>query len=252
MNREGGCNRTPPFFCQLFDNKNNFDTVPAGVVYGSRDCFALFCLLVLRAHAAVPYTFSAGNPISASQMNTNFSSVVSSQWTTSSSSQIYYPGSIGVGTPAASGFMFNANGDVNVSGNAYINGVRCPQAAYVGNGATASPGNYLVYATKNFDTTSSYNTTTGLFTAPLAGLYSVSAACYLATAITGTAIIYVNKNGVRAAQQNCYVNNGGSDFIINTVLYLNVGDTVGIYNPSNAPVTLATDSQHPLGIFYVH
>ena len=78
---------------------------------------AVCCMMtVLSAHAAVPYTFSAGNPISASQMNTNFSSVVSSQWTTSSSSQIYYPGAVGIGTSApAAEFALNVNGYIGAT-----------------------------------------------------------------------------------------------------------------------------------------
>ena len=83
---------------------------------------AAFC----KAYAAVPYTFSAGSPISASQINANFSSVssiVSSQWTTSSSSQIYYPGTVGVGTTAAAGYALNVNGNVSISGAVSVGGV---------------------------------------------------------------------------------------------------------------------------------
>ena len=83
---------------------------------------AAFC----KAYAAVPYAFSAGSPISASQINANFSSVssiVSSQWTTSSSSQIYYPGTVGVGTTAAAGYALNVNGNVSISGAVSVGGV---------------------------------------------------------------------------------------------------------------------------------
>ncbi len=70
----------------------------------------LFSVAFCKVYAAVPYTFSAGAPISASQMNSNFSTLVSSQWTTSSSSQIYYPGNVAIGTSSSAGMALNVNG----------------------------------------------------------------------------------------------------------------------------------------------
>ncbi len=86
------------------------------------------------AHATsvtLPYTFTAGSPISASQMMGNFSSItsvlsstVSSPWVASSSNIYFATGSVGIGSSVPT-YTLDVNGSVGVNGTTplYTNGV---------------------------------------------------------------------------------------------------------------------------------
>ena len=86
---------------------------------------------MLSAHATsvtLPYTFTAGSPISASQMMGNFASItsamsstVSSPWMTSSSNIYFNTGSVGIGSSAPT-HALDVTGSMSVSGAMTVNG----------------------------------------------------------------------------------------------------------------------------------
>lgn len=72
-------------------------------------------------------------------------------------------------------------------------------AAYKNSGSHTSTGNPQTIASWNaasFDTTGSFNATTGVFTAPIAGIYDVTYAVAFAANSTGTRWCKLQKNGV--------------------------------------------------------
>ncbi len=223
--------------------------------------FHLFFIFFVHATSiTLPYSFTAGSPISASQMMGNFASItnalsgtVSSPWAASSSNIYFNTGSVGIGSSAPMRTL-DVNGSVNVpaSTSNYINNIQIPQVMYQGaGGVTTSGGNYIKYTTMMLDTTNSYNTSTGLFTAPIAGLYWITGSAYVATTSSGTSGLCIYKNGVRLYQQSVVLSSSSAEFSITGGVNLLVGDYVGIYVPASF-ATLAVDSAHSLSIFLVH
>jgi len=77
-----------------------------------------------------------------------------------------------------------------LSGPATVAGTETVGAFYsssAGQSFTNSTLTTAIYATKSFDTHNAMNTTTGLFSAPVSGIYEVKSSAYFATAITATA-----------------------------------------------------------------
>ena len=92
----------------------------------------------------------------------------------------------------------------------------------------------LKYDTKEVDNTNSYSTSTGLFTAPTAGNYNVSVVAYMG----GTAAnIYLKVNSTNKGVLFTTASDTRSG---STILALNAGDTVGVYNNNGATFS-ATD-----------
>ena len=101
---------------------------------------AMLCFLsVFSAHAtsvSLPYSFTAGSPISASQMMGNFASItsalsstVSSPWVPSSSNIYFNTGSVGIGS-SAPGHALDVNGSVSVAGAISASGTVSNSGAY--------------------------------------------------------------------------------------------------------------------------
>ena len=90
---------------------------------------AMLLWFVMSAHATsvtLPYTFTAGSPISASQMMGNFASItsamsstVSSPWVASSSNIYFNAGSVGIGSSAPT-HALDVGGSLAVAGNINI------------------------------------------------------------------------------------------------------------------------------------
>lgn len=92
----------------------------------------------------------------------------------------------------------------------------------------------LKYDTIIKDTTASYSTSTGLYTAPSAGMYRISI-----TSLPGAnANMYIKVNGVNQGILCTALTSSQNSGTIN--YYLNAGDTVGIYN-NNGGTFAATD-----------
>ncbi len=126
----------------------------------------LFFFFMLSAHATsvtLPYSFTAGSPISASQMMSNFASItsalsstVSSPWVVSSSNIYFNTGSVGIGSSAPTRTL-DVNGSMNVSGNVGI-GVTNPLAPlHVANSTSINASGYLLNAGGAAGTYSGYN-----------------------------------------------------------------------------------------------
>lgn len=102
------------------------------------------------------------------------------------------------------------------------------------------------YTTKDFDSHGAYSTSTGLFTAPASGLYSISAMITTASVILSAAQnlhITIYKNGTNYSFLNQVYGNGS---VLNWVaagsssIRLNAGDTVGIYVGNSVATTAYT------------
>ena len=114
--------------------------------------------------------------------------------------------------------------------------------------ASAGP-NQVIFPTKSFDTTSSYNTGTGNFTAPVTGYYLAicarrwSAATYGAGAVQE---LYLYKNG----SNTTILSRGNVENYTSAILglngsqivFLNAGDTVSIYAYNNTVTSLDGNS----------
>ena len=122
----------------------------------TRSAILLCFFSVFSAYAtsvALPYNFTAGSPISASQMMGNFASItsaisstVSSPWVASSSNIYFNAGSVGIGSSAPARAL-DVNGSVSVSGSVNVNGnITCNNGKYLqsGNGYAALPGGVLL------------------------------------------------------------------------------------------------------------
>ena len=134
----------------------------------------------------------------------------------------------------------------------YVNNIQTPQACYVGTNGATFAGGIIKYQTAILDTTSSYNTGTGLFTAPIAGLYQVSASFYNTTSTNYTTVDIYKNNTVTMYRQFCGYQNSAIDASISGALYLAVGDTVGIRASYLNNQTIQIDPGHALSIYLIH
>jgi len=103
--------------------------------------------------------------------------------------------------------------------------------------------------TVQLDTTSSYNSSTGIFTAPVTGLYNISASFYNSTG-TNYAVVDIKKNdSIMFRQAVGYVI---PDATISGAVYLNAGDTTGIHSTYANSQSIQVDAGHAMSIFLVH
>jgi hypothetical protein len=102
----------------------------------------------------------------------------------------------------------------------------------------ASAGNIVKYTTKREDTHSAYSTTTGLFTCPVAGLYSFDCGLYNGGASNPLTAEF-KKNGVTMRAMYISGVSGTIRIPFTITLRLAVGDTVGVYAGS---VAIASNS----------
>lgn len=118
-------------------------------------------------------------------------------------------------------------------------------SAYKNSSASVANGT-IVYETKQYDTGSNYNATTGIFTAPVAGFYFFEASFSVNTTTMTRAVFFLVKNGTeykRGLDASYTVQYGGA---VATSMQLAAADTINIsisvvtgsatYN--NVPVTL--------------
>ncbi len=98
----------------------------------ARSAILLCSFFMFSVHATsitLPYSFTAGGPISASQMMGNFTSItsaisntVSSPWVASSSNIYFNTGSVGIGSSSPA-YALDVSGSVNTTGGLYRGGV---------------------------------------------------------------------------------------------------------------------------------
>ncbi len=170
----------------------------------------LLFFFVFSAHAtsvALPYTFTAGSPISASQMMGNFSSItsalsstVSSPWVASSSNIYFNTGSVGIGSSAPV-YKLDVNGSVNAT--SFVgsgSGIQLPFFLVTCNSAQSFAANTWIPVNYNYaikDTLNAFNTATSQYKPQIAGYYSVRASLLALTSnLANTATFFViYKNG---------------------------------------------------------
>lgn len=142
--------------------------------------------------------------------------------------------------------IYNASSQVSLS---YRN---------VTGGASIASEIVIPFLTKQFDLTSAYNTSTGLFTAPESGNYRLSVGLRATAssfgAVSSNAEVAVKKNGATTWAIEARESNSTRtevDFYGSCSVQLNAGDTLGVYMsaPSaTSPVTAASASQNFLSI----
>lgn len=120
--------------------------------------------------------------------------------------------------------------------------------------ATLSGNGIITFDTKNYDTGNNFNTTTHLFTAPVAGFYQFNAyVTYNINAITGYGI-YLYKNG--STQVGAVFNVAQGSFStygisLSKVLQLAQNDTIGLYSSGTTAAIYNNDNQTHLDGYLV-
>jgi hypothetical protein len=103
-------------------------------------------------------------------------------------------------------------------------------------GTTVSAGNYVKFGTVYSNQGSNYSTSTGLFTAPIAGLYYFVFNLYPNGATTGT--VRLALNGIDSSASGPLVQLIGNasypTYTLAEAITLGVNDTIGVYVHSNS------------------
>lgn len=112
---------------------------------------------------------------------------------------------------------------------------RVVAALYQTTGGVTSWGasQVIPYTSKVFDTHSAYNTSTGLYTCPVTGIYRVTNQFYGTTNFTYD---YLGKNGSTILSRLVQNNSSGQSASI--IVQCNAGDTLGIYNAAASTVSV--------------
>jgi hypothetical protein len=116
---------------------------------------------------------------------------------------------------------------------------RTVSARYTGTAMSGSftAANDLKYNNRIYDTHDAYNTSTGLFTAPVAGYYRVSGVCTLSATTTANSSfteVLIYKNGSlygRLAADLAQLSTAGYTFVVpagSTLVQCNAGDTISL------------------------
>ncbi len=202
-----------------------------------------FCFFfAFSAHATsvtLPYAFTAGSPISASQMMGNFASItsaisstVSSPWVTSSSNIYYNAGSVGIGSSAPT-HALDVGGSMAVNG--YIKSNNIWFMAYNSVYTTSSTDGWKVhYNTLISGSSSSYSASTYSFVVPVAGVYFFSASV-MGTSGNAPAqyFIYNSTSGVALWNTVVAYNMHAT---LSGLMFCNVNDVVYVVSAGSVPV----------------
>ncbi len=246
------------FWCHSADGgyMKNFLKKQIAFTRGNSAMFLLF-FFVCSAYATsvtLPFSFSAGSPISASQMMGNFSSItsaisntVSSPWVTSSSNIYYNAGSVGIGSSAPA-HALDVSGTISAA-----SGFRTPFFEAIITSAQTIPGAWTVLHFNSVirDTLGAYDPATYQYKPTIAGYYYCTA---MVTVATANSLYYaaIFKTGNETAGLGIYPGIGGGSLATSVqiagILYLDgVNDfidfragtngSVNVYNPG--PYTYA-------------
>ena len=181
----------------------------------------LYFFAAFSAHATsvtLPYSFTAGSPISASQMMGNFTSItsalsstVSSQWVTSSSNLYFNTGAVGIGSVAPARAL-------DVVGSAAVSGTLA--AGTVGIGTTNPVGTFTAILpnctsggnTAGWDNSFALFASGGTANSPAVGLGYNSSSGYGVLSCLAPTIAWQSMHYLASSHQ--FTTNGGSTGVI--------------------------------------
>lgn len=105
--------------------------------------------------------------------------------------------------------------------------------------STVSQNTQMIYDVKHFDASNSYNTTTGLYTCKVAGVYVVRMSVSIGMTVAGSVSITIQLNGGTWANGQVFQTIGTTATVPNLtdIMQCGVGDTIGFwYSCSQASV----------------
>lgn len=98
----------------------------------------------------------------------------------------------------------------------------------------------ITFDTKVFDTGTNFSTSTGLFTAPIAGFYLFSGRCATGTSSANEIVTAIFKNGAEYADGSRGISTNTQSGLVGsnvtTLIQLALGDTIGLYVSSNSGI----------------
>jgi hypothetical protein len=125
--------------------------------------------------------------------------------------------------------------------------VNCSYTSTAGNAISSSEA-AIVFATKDYDTNGTMNTSTGVYTVPVAGKYRVSTLITLAATTLSTSqqvFIDLYKNGSFFKNLNTSLGNGTNNNYRTSgtaTVQCNAGDTIQVNGASSVSTTLLTSA----------
>jgi len=133
--------------------------------------------------------------------------------------------------------------NVTVNSSGVISGTQQPRFLATRSGDTSyTGGNDIIFNTAVYNIGSHYSTTTGLFTAPVAGTYIFDVGVYQSAAIQQ---IWFRVNGNRERSFQLDHTGGSANMAGQGIIFLNAGDTLGVASWSNgATVTMYANFHH--------
>jgi hypothetical protein len=148
------------------------------------------------------------------------------------------------------GFVDNATAaawNIDSSGRLLNNGTTQPSFAAYRATSEQSAGTTLIFNTEQFDTGSNYNTSTGVFTAPVAGIYSFSASAQFTNATGGNvgAQMRISCSNAGDVAGSSFLYATGTTFSVSTsvVVKLAASETVSVILNSALSATFVLTTQ---------
>jgi len=120
--------------------------------------------------------------------------------------------------------------------------------AYTLSRATFSAGNNLIYDNESYDTESSYDTSTGIYTIVIAGTYVFTLGWYVVSGSTAVVNLIRKRNSVESISQqstNGTNTNNNTVFFITTIAECEIGDEIYAYLDSGACIIIPNDITAP-------
>ncbi len=212
--------------------------------------YFFFAFLAHATSVTLPYSFTAGSPISASQMMGNFASItsalsstVSSPWVASSSNIYFNTGSVGVGSSAPA-YKLDVGGSMQYAGSLYNTGVLQPLV--VASNFTSTSSLTISVSNLNTGTYSVANIKLNMYPSVSSGVI-----LYLQTISTlGVVAALSEYNMISVVPSGAtYSSTGGAQNILTTALE-NVGGgwDIVLYNPAPG-VSIARTHTRIQGVF---
>lgn len=197
--------------------------------------------------AVAPVTYSDGAILILRNSSANLITVAHESVSASAANRFSFPGSAPITVPAgqAAQFVYNSS----TSRWNLLSGITQTVACrYTNSAGTSLTSAYDVkpFPTLDYDTTSSYNTTTGAWTAPFNGKYRAMLRCHTVAAVwatTGSITLRILKNSASIADQITYGNGASINLgnSVSTTISVVAGDTVEFVVRTSSTTTMNAD-----------